>query len=280
MDDPPVEQLVPIGRFSSMTRLSVKALRHYDELGLLPPARVDPGSGYRYYRLGQANEAEAIRVLRGLGLPLGEIAELLTTGDPEVVAKRLAVQRELIAAELAERERRLRLVEALMAREEPVVPYAVETKTVDEVRVASLRRAPSWSTMTDEIHAGFGAITAALDAVGARPAGRPVIVFHQVIDEESPGDIELCVPVTADTELADAADAADTPTIGHLAGGLVASTVHRGRYDEIAPAYHVLEGWILQHGHHGVQPPRECYLNDPTETPDEELLTEVQVPIA
>ena len=52
-----------------MVRLSVKALRHYDEQGLLSPAVVDPSSGYRYYRYSQANRAEAIRILRSLDMP-------------------------------------------------------------------------------------------------------------------------------------------------------------------------------------------------------------------
>jgi DNA-binding transcriptional MerR regulator len=77
--------LVPIGRFSKMTRLSVKALRLYDEIGLLPPAYVDPSSGYRYYDLGQANRAEAVRILRMVEMPLDEIRAILEIDDPELV---------------------------------------------------------------------------------------------------------------------------------------------------------------------------------------------------
>jgi DNA-binding transcriptional MerR regulator len=65
-----------------MTRLSVKALRLYDEIGLLAPAYVDPASGYRYYDLGQANKAEAVRILRSVDMPLEEIHEILETEDP------------------------------------------------------------------------------------------------------------------------------------------------------------------------------------------------------
>jgi DNA-binding transcriptional MerR regulator len=79
-----VQNLLPIGRFSKMTRLSVKALRHYDELGLLAPAVVDPFSGYRYYTYSQANRAEAIRILRGLDVPLEDVRELLASEDPEI----------------------------------------------------------------------------------------------------------------------------------------------------------------------------------------------------
>lgn len=78
-----MESVVPIGRFAKVTRLSIKALRHYDEIGLLPPAEVDPSSGYRYYRLTQANHAEAIRLLRSLDMPLEEIRSVLEAEDPE-----------------------------------------------------------------------------------------------------------------------------------------------------------------------------------------------------
>ncbi len=61
-----MKTLVPIGRFSAICRLSQKALRLYDEMGLLRPAWVDPDSGYRYYAVAQAVEAERIRLLRSL----------------------------------------------------------------------------------------------------------------------------------------------------------------------------------------------------------------------
>jgi len=84
-----VDDLLPIGRFSKATRLSVKALRHYDELGLLRPAFVDPSSGYRYYRPAQANQAEAIRILRSLEMPLEEIRAVLAEGGGDLAGKRL-----------------------------------------------------------------------------------------------------------------------------------------------------------------------------------------------
>jgi DNA-binding transcriptional MerR regulator len=56
--------VLPIGRFSRRFRISTKSLRHYDELGLLKPAKVDDASGYRYYSVQQADVAERIWVLR------------------------------------------------------------------------------------------------------------------------------------------------------------------------------------------------------------------------
>jgi DNA-binding transcriptional MerR regulator len=66
-----------IGEFASRSRLSAKALRLYDEQGLLPPARVDADSGYRFYEPGQLKHARLIAALRELQVPLAEIKAIL-----------------------------------------------------------------------------------------------------------------------------------------------------------------------------------------------------------
>jgi DNA-binding transcriptional MerR regulator len=73
--------LVSIGRFARLTGLSIGALRHYDEVGLLRPARTDPDSGYRLYREDQLPQARAIQRLRALDLSLDEIRDVLADGD-------------------------------------------------------------------------------------------------------------------------------------------------------------------------------------------------------
>jgi DNA-binding transcriptional MerR regulator len=82
------DDLVPIGRFARLCRLSVKRLRHYDGVGLLPPAYVDEATGYRYYRRDQARDALTIGLLRALDVPLPAVTEVLS-GDPDAVAHAL-----------------------------------------------------------------------------------------------------------------------------------------------------------------------------------------------
>src|SRR5688572_11862186 len=94
--------LLPIGSFAARCRLSVKALRHYDELGLLRPRHVDLTSGYRYYDRRQASAAIAIALLRSLDVPLATIRELLAGEDPEAVSRVLARERERRAREIAQ----------------------------------------------------------------------------------------------------------------------------------------------------------------------------------
>ena len=77
------ETLMPIGRFSKSCRLSIKALRHYDEQGLLCPAHVETETGYRYYTRAQARDAVLIGMLRSLGIGVSAIREILAAGGPK-----------------------------------------------------------------------------------------------------------------------------------------------------------------------------------------------------
>jgi len=269
-----VENLVPIGRFSKMVRLSVKALRHYDEQGLLSPAVVDPSSGYRYYRYSQANRAEAIRILRGLDMPIDQIREVLEADDPELVAKHLEGHREHLEERLERHRRMLSFLERLISRKEGVMPYEVEVKEIPTLHVAAVRKHTSMATVGEDISAAFAELWGTIAPKGIMPAGPPFLVMFDVIDEETDGDIELCVPVAEPFEGSDGVEGHDVEAV------TAATTVHRGPYDQVGPAYHTLTGWVQEHGHEIAGPPREVYLTDPQETPDPaDYLTEVVFPI-
>ena len=95
-----------IGQFSRMMRLSTKALRLYDKMGVLKPARVDSTTGYRYYRLEQACRADMIRQLRAIDMPLVEIRAYL---ESENMAK------EVLSNHRCRLQARINDVEAMLA---------------------------------------------------------------------------------------------------------------------------------------------------------------------
>ncbi len=105
--------LIPIGRFSRLTGLTIKALRLYDERGLLRPALVDFRSGFRYYGPDQIPTAERIRELRSIEMPLDEIRALLDAGEPEVTRARLADHGRWIEGRIAGYRRALVLLSDL-----------------------------------------------------------------------------------------------------------------------------------------------------------------------
>ena len=267
-----MQNLVPIGRFSKATRLSVKALRHYDELGLLVPAVIDPSSGYRYYTYAQANRAEAIRVLRSLDMPLEDVREALAADDPVVAAKVLDRHRTRLEEELGRHERMLVFLQRLIERKEGVMPYEVQIKEEPELLVASITRYASAATIGKEVQEGLLALWQAVGPTGFG-RGMPGVVYYDVVDELTDGTIELFMPVARPFDTPEGIEVKTLPAM------TVASTIHRGPYAECAPAYHSLTGWIQEHGHDIAGPPRELYLNDPREVGEDEALTEIQFPI-
>ena len=82
---------ISIGEFARRSHLSLKALRLYDERGVLVPSRVDQASGYRYYDTAQLGEARLVVMLRQLQLPLAVVKELLAC-DPADAAARIALR--------------------------------------------------------------------------------------------------------------------------------------------------------------------------------------------
>jgi effector-binding domain-containing protein len=269
-----VENLLPIGRFSKMTRLSVKALRHYDDLGLLVPAVVDPSSGYRYYTYSQANRAEAVRILRGLDMPLEQVRELLESDDPEITRKHLEQHRASLQERRERHDRMLSFLEGLIERKEGVMPYDVQVKEVAAQQVAIVRRRTSMAAISKDIAEAFTELGEAVAGAGVQMTGPPFMVMHDVIDEETDGDVELAFPVATPFE------ATGDVRCEELPAATVAWAIHRGPYDQVGTAYHTITGWVQEHGHEIAGPPREIYLTDPGETPDPaDYLTEVQFPI-
>jgi serine/threonine protein phosphatase PrpC len=94
--------MLTIGAFARACRLSPKALRLYDELELLRPARVDPYTGYRYYALGQLEQARLVAWLRRLGMPLARIREVCAL-EPEAAAREIRAYWARVEAETAVR---------------------------------------------------------------------------------------------------------------------------------------------------------------------------------
>jgi PPM family protein phosphatase len=129
--------MLTIGAFARLARLSPKALRLYDDLGLLPPAAVDPSSGYRFYRPSQLERARLVAWLRRLGMPLARIREVCDL-PPDAAARAIAGYRDRIAAEAHAREQLATfLVDYLSGRGSPMsdaraelgIRYAARTDT-------------------------------------------------------------------------------------------------------------------------------------------------------
>jgi DNA-binding transcriptional MerR regulator len=181
------DDLIPIGRFARAARLSLKALRLYDENGLLPPLRVDAETGYRYYAWSQVRTARRIALLREAGMPLAEIGRFLAEPRPEA----LDAYRALLDAEHVRRVEVLDFVRAT-TEEEPM--YEVSMKQVDEQRFVG-RTADVPPEEVEE----FLISTLRKLAGKHEPAGWPFSIYHGLApdaegDEEGIGPVEVGLP--------------------------------------------------------------------------------------
>lgn len=264
------QNLMPIGRFSASCRLSIKALRHYAEVGLLTPAYVDPHSGYRYYSQGQARDAVLIAMLRSLDISIPAIRELVQA-DEKTLDALLANETAKLEAELTRKKAALQSIERIR-REGSLLPYHVAIRKEPQYTVAVKSITTSAETMlsdsSDLVYALFDEL-----AEAGREVLDPVMCINENPDAKDDIVVHAAVGVAAPyPEL-------KTATIDTIGTETVAWCEHNGPYEELGLAYHAIFAWMQQHGHQQIGPMREIYLNDPADTPPELLRTEVMVPV-
>jgi DNA-binding transcriptional MerR regulator len=117
-----------IGEFGERTRLSPKALRLYEQLGLVIPAEVDPGSGYRRYAEDQVETARLVGLLRRLDMPLALIGEILELA-PAKAAQAVAAYGKEQEAAMHERRALASYLRARLMGESPRM-YDIEVRTM------------------------------------------------------------------------------------------------------------------------------------------------------
>ena len=118
---PMEEELLSIGHFGRLAGLSIGALRHYHEHGLLAPARIDPETGYRSYARSQVDDARLVGRLRELGLSLPDVRDFLAA-DAGERRRRLSTHRSRMLATLARTQRQIHWLNRAIDHEEPIMP--------------------------------------------------------------------------------------------------------------------------------------------------------------
>ncbi|MER6982917.1 MerR family transcriptional regulator [Streptomyces carpinensis] len=261
------DELLTIGRFARLCRLSVKQLRHYDEMGLLVPVRVDAGSGYRYYAPEQARDALTIALFREMDLPLAVIAQALAA-QPESRAQILRAERDRLAERISRDQARLALLGRLAERGLP--GYEVTMGREPERRLAVVRAFCTPAEIEKKVEECVGRLMPVL--------GKGGIVWDPRLWALYPLDLEERMEIAVGVQTP---QGEGTPGLEFeaLPGGPVAETVHVGPYAQLPLAYNALFAAVHERGLRPQAPVRETYLVGPTEAPQEELMTRLIVPV-
>jgi DNA-binding transcriptional MerR regulator len=186
-----------IGEFSKRSHLSAKALRLYDELGLLLPAEVDAKSGYRLYGPAQIEPARLISALRQLGFPLADIKEVLGL-EPEAAAERIAV---LWANAEVEHGARKELAGYLVARlsGKELAMYEVSTREIPRRTVLCLKRNVQGDAGAWAFGKEFISLIKGKDLLRVEGrAGAMFCIWWGLVNDDSDGPVEWCLPVPGD----------------------------------------------------------------------------------
>ncbi|MFJ4104437.1 MerR family transcriptional regulator [Amycolatopsis japonica] len=263
--------LMPIGVFAHATRLSVRALRNYDRIGLLVPAVIDPATGYRRYSLDQFARAGLIRRLRELEVPLAEIAEILDAGDPHEVRAAIKRHHDRVAARAAELAAISDELDSVLAG--PTRWLHVYERVRAPQQIARLSIRTPLNGLAELIGPAYTRLFAALDAQGIRPSGPPGTRYLAADPDEL--TVELFVPVDGPVR--------DDGDIGaaELPGGLLVATIHEGRYEDVETAYRSLGRWIAERDRVPAGPAEELYLVAPgPSVAPEAYRTEIAWPVA
>lgn len=275
---------ITIGRFSSLTHLSQKALRHYDRKGILVPEVKDRFTGYRYYTVPQIESALKIRTLCTLGFGLAEIDRILSAhsaGDNDAVRAMIATRQQEAQFEIARLEK---IMSLLIENRDFSELFAMNVsepaiKDIPAMRVISGRRTGTYEEICGGVSAALMAIIYSPENQknGVTVTGPCLSLCYDNEYRETDADIEMAIPIHGPITAPDPAF-----TVRTLPAVKVVSVVYRGPYEHegFSVAFEKAFRYAAEKGLEPAGPDRQVYLNNPDETPAEELLTEVQIPIS
>ena len=270
--------MLKIGEFSKFSRVSVKTLRYYDEIGLLNPLKVDELSGYRYYSVEQLTRLNRIMGLKNLGLSLDEISRILTDNpSTEKAHEILQVKQKEIMGRLREEEIRLKKVEEWLTKIEKagaLPEYDVLLKKIESLTVASVRDViPTYN----DISRLYRELFSYLGRNRIQFAGPPMAINHDAEYREKDVDIEATIPVQGNLTGNEKVTIRELPEIEQMA-----SVIHRGPYENLGRVYQALIAWVEANCYQIAGPDREIYLKGPGQFlkgNPRDYVTEIQLPV-
>lgn len=270
--------MIKIGDFSKISRLSVKTLRYYDELGLLRPVHVDPMNGYRYYAASQLARLQRILAMKDLGLSLQQITLLLDGDLPADQMVGMLRRRQVeLQGEIGRHKAMLTRIEArlkLFEQENIMSTVDVTIKSIPALWVASVRGTvptyPEQGELWEQLHT-------AMRKAKIEPAAPCFCIDHDPEYKERDHDLEACYFVKEGTAVEPPAAAYALPAVDTMA-----CLVHHGAFLTLPNAYTQMLKWLDENGYQICGPNREIYLftgegcvkqDDPT------YVTEIQFPV-
>jgi len=257
-----------IGDFAKISRLGIKTLRYYHEIGLLTPTRIDRFSGYRYYDETCLARARAIIQLKQFDFSLEDIRSLLAeVKDSEDLIRAMQRKSTEIEERITSYQTIQKQIDAFIRNEKDISNHSSEIlyKTLPDQLISSIRFQGKYSDLTDRI-------TTLFDHARNQAAGRTFCLYYDDQAMEEHADMEVCIPVLQPVE-----DEVIHSRV--LLGGKAVTVLHSGEYEQLWRTYKVIIDHINSNNLKVISPSRECYLKAAGElipVPPSQYLTEIQ----
>jgi len=261
-----------VGDFSRITHLSVKTLRHYHDVGLLEPADVNPGTGYRYYQPDQVPTAQVIRRLRDLGMPVAEVKAVLAADDLVARNALIAAHLDRLEAELAETRSAVDSLRNLL--QHPATAAPIEHRTVPASPAIGIRAIVDREDLLVWWRGALGELHATASAQHLRQTGPSGGLYASELFQREQGEATVFIPVAGPVRAVGRIEPFEVPAAE------LAIITHRGALDDIDLTYAELGTYTTRHEISVDGPLREYYLCDAFEDPDStQWVTELGWPI-
>lgn len=269
--------MLKIGDFSKLSRISIRMLRHYDEIGILHPEYVDNFTGYRYYSEAQLPTAGKIQALKSLGFNLSVIKEILVKyEDVSEMEQFFLIKQKELEEENQAIQQKLKFLDSMLKwlrKDGNLMDYNVTLKTIPERYVASVRQViPAydqegilWELMCRE--AERQKVQQAVPCYG-------MAIFHDEGHKEHDPDVEIQSTVVGNYQDTEHVKFKTVPPIQ------IASATYKGSYDQIARVNAAVANWVVENGYDFDGKSFCIYHVSPGETSNpDELVTEVCFPV-
>ncbi len=262
--------MLTIGQFSKICMVTVKALRHYDAVGLLHPCRVKEDTGYRYYSEEQIPAMILINKLKRCGFSLADIKDIMSS-DKDVLIARLKKQRGVILGEIDSRRETVAEIDEYIASLERTgdimsKDYKIELTNTDSINVIANRQNMS----VDDFGKYYGMLYKRCWEENIVLNGICMAIYHDAEFDPENSDIELALGVKEGEKYDRTVE-----------GTLCAVTTHYGSYSKLPEAYGAVMQWVSDNGYKIAAAPYEIYVKTQFDKiPVDEWETRIFFPVA
>ena len=268
--------MLRIGEFSKLSRVSIRMLRHYDDIGLLKPAEIDQFTGYRYYSPEQLPVIGRITALKDMGFSLADIVKMLEIYENRDELDDYLMKRQLELQEISETtQRQMRLLDTARERlrKEQNMSYNVSIKTIPERYAATVHMTIPHYEDEGMVWQILGEETAPLNMVPADPC---LVAAEYLDDEYKEENVELIAWKTVKGKYPDT----EHVKFKTLPPVKVASCMVKGGYEQMPEVYGAVISWVNDNGYECAGPMFNIYHVSPHETQNpDEFVTEICYPV-